>query len=949
MTLDNLIAALLAAPDVSARRALLDSRPESINLAFVQKLKEAADEVERDDGRQALSLGIIGEEIAEQLNDPAARALALWAQANAYEGLGEYETAVQTYSLAAASFQRAGRPLEAARTSIGHLNSLIYLGLYAEAQALAEEARAVFVSQGDAFSRAKIDMNMGNLYDRLGNPNEALAAFQQAVTTFDSLGESLYAAMARANSGNSLIQIDNFIEAEALYAKARPVFETEGLRFAVAMIDHDLALLQQARGQYALSFRTLERARLAFTTLGVDLQIAQIDLNESDLYLELNLLPDTLRLAQQAEQAFAKLNLNFELARARANRAIALARLKPNQEAIQLLSEAQALFQASGNEIWATHAELQRAEVLGQLGAGEQARDLLIEVAKKYQRLGLKTKQAYANLVAVGWLTNNQQWVEALAALRTIQEALNTLSVPWLAQRLETEYGRVYEGLGDWTQAIHHYKAAVEQIESIATAISAEEHRTAFLANKTTPYEGLVTLLAGRDPAQALAWTERAKSRAMVDLLAGKVNLRLRLNATDAVDQHRAETLQTLREELNWLYTRLTWVAGPNDSGPPIAGPEILPKIQEKEQKVMALWHDLQAKHAESISLEHVSPLSVEEIQKTLPESTKLVEYFIARDQVLAFVVDHDHIRVHPALTSLSAVQSLLEKLAFQFSKFQYGPAYYQRHQSILYETTLDILDQLYQQLLAPLWPELSEAESLIIVPHGPLHALPFHALYREGQPLLETHTISYAPSAAVLQFCWKKTVPSQGSALLLGIPDDSISQVTNEVETLARQLPGSVALLGQDATYARLCELAPSCNILHLATHGLFRPDAPLLSGVRLADRWLAAQDVYDLDLHQASLVTLSACESGLGQVAGGDDVVGLARGFLYAGAASLLVSLWRVADETMTGLMDTFYKKLLAGETKALALRGAQRALMTTHPHPYFWAPLALLGSER
>ena len=141
--------------------------------------------------------------------------------------------------------------------------------------------------------------------------------------------------------------------------------------------------------------------------------------------------------------------------------------------------------------------------------------------------------------------------------------------------------------------------------------------------------------------------------------------------------------------------------------------------------------------------------------------------------------------------------------------------------------------------------------------------------------------------------------------------------------------------------------ESSANSGILHLAAHGLFRPEAPLLSSIHLADRWLAVQDIYDLDLH-ASLVTLSACETGLGQDAGGDDMMGLVRGFLYAGASSLIVSLWTVDDKAMTRLVISFYTHWLSGQPKARALRQAQLELLAEYEHPFYWAPLVLVGIE-
>jgi CHAT domain-containing protein len=109
-----------------------------------------------------------------------------------------------------------------------------------------------------------------------------------------------------------------------------------------------------------------------------------------------------------------------------------------------------------------------------------------------------------------------------------------------------------------------------------------------------------------------------------------------------------------------------------------------------------------------------------------------------------------------------------------------------------------------------------------------------------------------------------------------------------------------------------------------------------------------MAVQDVYDLDL-KASLVTLSACETGLGHDEGGDEMVGLVRGFLHAGASSLLVSLWVVDDKSLTDLMIRFYTHWLAGQPKSQALRQAQLDIIGQYEHPYYWAPMVLVGNEK
>ena len=138
----------------------------------------------------------------------------------------------------------------------------------------------------------------------------------------------------------------------------------------------------------------------------------------------------------------------------------------------------------------------------------------------------------------------------------------------------------------------------------------------------------------------------------------------------------------------------------------------------------------------------------------------------------------------------------------------------------------------------------------------------------------------------------------------------------------------------------------------LHFATHGIFDEFSPLASGLLLAsdesnDGILTVGELYDLELN-AELVTLSACETALGSVANGDDVVGFTRGFLYAGTNSIVSSLWKVDDAATSQLMQLFYKNM-KNTTKRSSLRSAQLTIKKNYKHPYYWAAFQLTGSER
>ena len=179
----------------------------------------------------------------------------------------------------------------------------------------------------------------------------------------------------------------------------------------------------------------------------------------------------------------------------------------------------------------------------------------------------------------------------------------------------------------------------------------------------------------------------------------------------------------------------------------------------------------------------------------------------------------------------------------------------------------------------------------------------------------------------------------------MLGVPDRRAPHIAAEASAAAAGLPAPRLFLGEEATEGVLRALGPASRYLHIATHGLFRHDNPLFSAIRLGDCHLSLQDLYRLPL-SAELVTLSGCSTGLSVVVGGDELMGLMRGLLFAGAHALLVTLWDVNDQTSARFMASFYRHLGDGGDKAAAAGKAMRELREEFPHPYYWAPFAVVG---
>jgi CHAT domain-containing protein len=345
-----------------------------------------------------------------------------------------------------------------------------------------------------------------------------------------------------------------------------------------------------------------------------------------------------------------------------------------------------------------------------------------------------------------------------------------------------------------------------------------------------------------------------------------------------------------------------------------------------------------------------------------LEPNTLLLEYYLTDQDLYTFELTGTGIDVHVARGAVSSLERLLSLWRTNLDIVAQAAAASDQGQDFLglQENSLGLLQRLYDLLLRPIATKLEACEHLIIVPYGMLHYLPFHCLFDGAQFVVERLNISYLPSAALLDICRQRgqrveaQSTSLSNSLVMGLSDGGrLAFALQEAEAVARAL-GAPCTLNEAATTSLLWNAGAHSPIVHIAAHGLFRLDAPNFSHIKLADRQLSAIEVFNLDLSSCSLVTLSACETGRAVIRGVDEVIGLGRGFLYAGAASLLPTLWKVDDATSAELMEIFYHSLLNKHTKAAALATAQREFLARartsiqhyRAHPYFWAAFHLIG---
>jgi CHAT domain len=429
--------------------------------------------------------------------------------------------------------------------------------------------------------------------------------------------------------------------------------------------------------------------------------------------------------------------------------------------------------------------------------------------------------------------------------------------------------------------------------------------------------------------AEAFECIEHAKSRSMAEAL--------RVPGLASIPPE----IDEIRRQLNWFYRRME-LAELHPSGIDEHYLRFQRAARECEQEISRRLNTLGP--GPGAALAGSPQISAGELRASLPAGVTLLEYFECDGSLLACVLDSGGLHIVPVARTAD-VLTRFRFLQFQLGKFQLGPDYHNRFGPSLHTVALAHLQRLHELLITPIRNRLANRH-LVIVPHGFLHQLPFHALFDGRRYLIDEFTVSYAPSAAVYSACQSAKAAAQGPALVMGIPDRFAPQIDREARAVAGVMPGSRLLLGGEATEANLRALGPDSRLIHISTHGLFRRDNPLFSSIRLGDGHLSLVDLYRIRL-SAELVTLSGCSTGLNAVVGGDELLGLVRGLLYAGARSALVSLWDVSDTSTTEFMTSFYPLMVAGRGPAEALRHAMLRVRAVRPHPYYWAPFVLVGN--
>ena len=911
---------------------------------LAEMLKQKADQLMRTDIQRCFRVAQFLKEMGGLWSDEMPVALGLRVEGNGRViGLADYEQGITCYDEAAAIYARHGRLREQACAQIGKIYALASLNRHQEALETGDWASLVLSDLEEWFPLAEVKMNLAIIYGRVGQDVSALTQFDQARELYTRTGEKGTASLHVVDINRAIVlrNLGRFDESIAANQSALMAHQQLGQKAAVARAQQNLAMTYFVLGRYNEALQLLEEAKTAFLADGRYRHAMLVKLFISDCLLQLRRYREALEILGRARRLFDQLGAGYEVGRCILNEADACLGLEREDEALAKLAEARALFVAAGNQTAVADADLHTAAIFlrrEQLVSAQLLTQMACEI---FTERDLPVGQIRAYLLAAQISLAMKQEALAQTCIDRALRLAERKKLPSLAYQIHHLQGILDAQQGRLADAFGAFSEAIDALEQLYGRLMIE-YRADFAQDKGRLYEEMVALcLEMEQPETGLLYAERAKSSALRDLLAHRMEMSL--DARSAADEPLVADLHRLRAERDRLYRR--WQTG-EEAGQREETAEQLAARQRVEQQVLNLekeitqsWHQLQVRNADYARDAALWQIQAESVQPLLDEDTLLLEFFSLDGQLIIFLVSAVSVTVVRLAANTAQVQQALQMLWLNLRAVPRTPAV---GLPALTRNAQAVLNKLYKQLLAPVKEQLKDFDRLIIVPHGPLHYLPFQALFDGQSYLIEQHEVSYLPASTVLRYCQPGDTAVSGMLAVGFSANGRFPHIAQEVSAVS-ELWAGCTLLDEKANLETVQREMGSHQIIHLAAHGEFRPDNSLFSGLSLADGWLTTLDIFNLRL-QASLVTLSACQTGRSVVGGGDELLGLMRAFLAAGAASLVASFWAVEDASTARLMRVFYEQLAAGETKAAALRQAQLDGLTQHP--YFWAPFFLVG---
>lgn len=891
-------------------------------------------------------------------------ALAIWrasgnraSEGAALEGIGGLEFVQGRYPEAleyfTAAFEIARETGNRARegTALTMLGRLAHAqGRYAEALASYEVALAIARDLEDHAEEALLLNNIGGVHSEQGRYAEALAHYEDALSLRHAVGDRTGESLTLNNMGNVASEQGRYTEALAYFDAALALARASGNRRNEGMILNNTGLVLSEQGRYAEALAHYEAA----------LAIRRAVADRAGEGTTLGNIGELLRKQARYAEALPYYEATLAVWRAlddRSREGITLNNLGSlyshqgrEAEALEKYTAALAISQEVGDRSGVAVGLNNIGALYDKQGRHAEALEHFAAALAINQELGERSSEA-TTLYNIGWVyRSREQLDEALTHFTTALEIARQIGFRALEGAALGGIGEVYEQQTRAADALSHYRQALDIYEEMRAVAGSESARASFIAKYDSYYDRTLTLHLQQDQlADAFLLSERGRARTFLDSLAtGQVELADNA-ATDllSAEQEAFAVRQSVQDAL----------AKAKALDPP--DPQLVADLQAQLSVAELVYAQtlagIRARRDQLIALvpgRNNSVLGVKQVQALLDSQTTLISYWMLGNRTVVFVVtaaDFNVIELPEATTS--AISTTVQSLHQWVNKENAHPR---------------PLRNLHRWLVAPL-AETLQTSHVVVVPHQELHYVPFAALTDGQRYFGEEHVLTLLPSASALHYLANNARQSRQrteseappTALIFGNPATDLPGLPALpfAETEARivaDLLATTVYTGANASELMLRTAVSGTAILHLAAHGSYNSTDPLASLIALApgggdDGRLEVRDIFGLPLMGSSLVMLSACESNLGQLSRGDEVVGMTRAFFFAGAPTVVSSLWSVSDDATAALMTAFYRYWLNDDmSKAEALQAAQ-ADVRQNPRwasPYYWAAFALNG---
>ncbi len=809
-----------------------------------------------------------------------------------------------------------------------------------------EEAIALARAGGSKSLTAEILTNMGAALGQRGEPERAMASHEEALRILGETGSGN--AGLRLSASIFMVslctEMEQYSRAIAIIRDAMPVAEQSGIKEAAVILQDELANTQLALGRQEEALQSYRETLALAKELGVSRLISSAYRSIGLLEIERGDLDEAVRALEQSVATIAHSAERIFHAMALCDLGDAYRLRGDFDRAEARLLEARGVADSLGNPFIQGNVERSLGLVLASRGDASEALPLFDSAIRRGRAIG---------------------------ATAVVRDALVDKAA------LLTEAGNL-------AAADSLLAEAIDLVESVRGRQLGDEIRVGFLSDMKSIYAARIGVLskialteraggarAGAAEQEAFRVAELAKGRSLLDALAGS-----RVDPGDEVEPALRARERTLAARLSALQTVLSEAVSA-DSWDPTRVDSLERAREATAREHRATIEEIAVRSPSYDALSgNREPLDVVAFrERVLSDDQVLLEYFVGAKETFLFVVGERSfrmLRIPAGADSLAARVAALRGAILGGGRDEGGSgnaAGAAQHQGALREAATG----LHALLVAPAAGDLPRDARLLIVPDGPLFYLPFEALHDGTRHLVESHAIAYAPSASVLDPDLDRRTPSGPVVLLaMGNPSSfragellaSVRDVerwrfgelpfaADEVKRIARRFRRATTLTGAEATEEAVKAAVGRATYIHFATHGLLDEEEPTMSGLALAqdedpaeDGILQAHEILKLRI-PAGLVVLSACNTGLGRIAGGEGVLGLTRAFQCAGARALLISLWEVGDRSTADLMDRFYDAHLTRRLPAdVALQTAQIAAIRAGRPPREWAPFVLTG---